>query len=341
MKPKHLLQNGLKMNRIIFFIAICLGISCASNPQTPQLIKYSGGAQGTYYAVSYYDSAGRNFQSQMDSLFGIFDRSFSLWTPNSIINKVNNNQDVTVDAWFTDVFEKSQMISRMTGGAFDITVGKLTAAYGFGSKEPKELTQEDINKILLHSGYQKISLQKGKVIKKYPDIQLDFNAIAKGYMVDVLGVFLETQGVHTYLIDVGGEIRVRGMKPNQQPWVIGVEKPTQTKEDERVPQIAIPLKDKSIATSGNYRKYYEKNGIRYAHTIDPITGRPAQHTLLSASIIADETWYADAIATAMMVMGLEKAKVFLLQHPEVEAYLIYSNPTTGVYEHWETSKFFK
>jgi len=216
-------------------------------------------------------------------------------------------------------------ISEETDGAFDVTVGQLVNAWGFGFESRTKLDQHKVDSLLMYIGYKTVKLVDGKIIKNNPLTKIDFNAVAQGYSVDVLAKFLENKGIKDYLIDVGGEVLGRGNKPDKNLWMVGVEKPAKNAGDERILEAKVKLKDKALATSGNYRKYYEENGIRFSHTIDPKTGYPVKHTLLSASVLANECWEADAYATAFMVMGLEKGKAFLEKHKNIEAYFIFSD----------------
>ena len=286
-----------------------------------------GEAQGTYYSIVYYDSEGRDFQLEIDSLLTAFDQSVSLWAPQSILCRINNG-DTTVhaDRFFIDNFSISEQVSKQTDGAFDITVGPLANAWGFGSDGVVHENAHIIDSLLSLVGYQKVQLINGKVIKEDPRISFDFNAVAQGYSVDVVGDYLDSKGIHNYLIDIGGEIKGKGYKPDGSLWKVGIEKPAENKTSDRVLSAVITLENSSIATSGNYRKYFEENGIRYSHTIDPKTGYPARQTLLSATILCDSTAFADAYATACMVMGLEKSLEFINADPKLDAFFIYSIP---------------
>jgi len=290
-------------------------------------VSFQGEAQGTYYAVTYFDSDGRDLQIQVDSILKAFDQTASVWEKNSIISKINRNDtDVVLDQYFIDIFQQSHEVSKNTDGAFDITVGPLIRAWGFWFKEEKRnVDQKLIDSIMPLIGYQKVKLENGQLIKKLPGIQLDYNAIAQGYSVDLVARFLESKGIKRYLIDIGGEVLAHGRKPGYEQWKVGIEKPTGSAMDERMLQATVFLNNKALATSGNYRKFYVKDGIKYSHTIDPRTGYPVQHSLLSASVIADDCSTADAYATAFMVMGLEKSKLWLEEHKDFEVFLIYAD----------------
>jgi thiamine biosynthesis lipoprotein len=289
-------------------------------------VQFMGETQGTYYAVTYFDRQGRDFQPQVDSLLHEFDLSVSMWVPESIISRINDNDSATLpDEWFRDIFLKAIEVSEETGGAFDFTVGPLVNAWGFGFKSRIPLDSAKVDSLRSLVNYRMVRLYDGRIIKDNPSLQFDFNAIAQGYSVDLLGKYLEEKGVQNYLVDIGGEVLGKGSKPGRKPWTVGIENPAADSTAKRTLNAKVRLANKAMATSGNYRKYYEEDGIRYSHTIDPKTGYPVQHSLLSVSVMADDCATADAYATAFMVMGLEKSFTFLEEHPELNAYFIYSD----------------
>ncbi|MDR0438056.1 MAG: FAD:protein FMN transferase [Bacteroidales bacterium] len=308
------------MNKIFIFFALIFAVSCTQ--KQPQFVRFSGEALGTYYVVSYYDENEKNYQSEIDSLLKAFLFVASLHEPESEINAVNENKDIVLSPMFQDIFNKAVSISEISDGAFDLTVGPLVKAYGFWNKEREEITDEKIAEYLKLVDYRGIKLVDGKIVKKNPNMKIDFNAIAKGYAVDIVGQFLEEKGIRTYLIDIGGEVLGKGRKPDGDCWRIGIEKPAETAYSSRDVDTAIDLCNAALATSGNYRKYYEKDGKRYSHTIDPKTGKSVEHSLLSVTVRDSETWRADALATAMMVWGIEKSLQMLEKLPGVEAYFI-------------------
>lgn len=314
------------MKKIIVFTIATILLSACNQKKPLQLVKFNGEAQGTYYAITYYDENATNYQPQIDSILKEFDKCASLWEKNSIICRVNKNDStVFLDSNFIDIFNKSMKISEETYGLFDITVGQLVNAWGFGFENRSKLNQHKVDSLLKYIGYKTVHLENGKLIKENPLTKIDFNAIAQGYSSDILAKFLESKGITNYLIDVGGEVLGKGSKPDKSNWTVGIEKPAKNAGDERILEAKVKLLNKALATSGNYRKYYEEDGKRFAHTIDPKTGYPVQHTLLSASVLANECWEADAYATAFMVMGLEKGIEFLKNHKNIEAYFIYSD----------------
>ena len=307
------------MKRFFLIILAVLLVSCAKKPQK---IDYSGVTQGSYFSIVYFDEQNRHFEAQFDSIFKEIDNSVSLWNENSIIRKVNRNEDVVVNQIFKDNFEWARKASEFSDGAFDATIGPLVSAWGFHYKKELEMTPEMVDSIRQLVDYHKVEIIDDKVVKANPNMTLDFNAVAQGNTTDLIGNFLETKGIENYLVDVGGEIMARGTKPNGEMWTIGIEKPAESFDSERSVQIKINLKDKGIVTSGNYRKYIEKDGVRYSHSIDPKTGYPVEHNLLSATVIADNASWADCLATICMLVGKEKASK-LLENQDVEAYFIF------------------
>ena len=325
------------MWRTFLFIAIIITSCSGNNDKIP--IKLHGEAQGTYYSIIYFDSQQRDFQFEIDSLLDAFDQSVSLWVPNSILSRVNNNEDnILIDKFFSDNFFLSKKVASETDGAFDFTIGPLVKAWGFGYDNHKQIDSLIIDSLLNIVGYQKVDLFKNRVIKKNKNTTFDFNAIAQGYSVDMVGQFLLDKQINNFLVDIGGEVMARGAKPDGSYWKIGIEKPAQNASDERNLSGVIKLINQSVATSGNYRNFFEEDGIRYSHTIDPHTGYPAQHNLLSVSIICNNTALADAYATACMVMGLEKSIKFVESRDDLEAFFIYSNEN-GYYDVYSTSGF--
>lgn len=307
------------MKRVLYIVLGFLLVSCSKQPQK---INYSGVTQGSYFSITYFDEQNRHFESEIDSIFKEVDNSVSLWNENSIIRKVNRNDDVVVNQIFKDNFEWARKASEFSDGAFDATIGPLVSAWGFHYKKELEMTPEMVDSIKQLVDYQKIEIIDDRVVKANPNMTLDFNAVAQGYTTDLIGKFLETKEIENYLVDVGGEIMARGTKPNGDLWTIGIEKPAKNFDSERSVQIKITLKDKGIVTSGNYRKYIEKDGVRYSHSIDPQTGYPVEQNLLSATIIADNASWADCLATICMIVGKEKASK-LLENQGVEAYFIF------------------
>lgn len=283
-----------------------------------------GSVFGTYYTITYFSSDIRSHQSSIDSLFDAFNQSLSYYVDQSLISRINRNETDTVDALFKAVFLRAMEISEETDGSFDATVSPLVNAWGFGFKKKTEVSAELIDSLMEFVGYSKTSLQENRIVKADERVQFDFNAIAKGYAADMVGMLLESKGIDVYLVEIGGDLVVRGVKPGGQKWRIGLEMPSATMYDTQQWRYLVEIKDVGLATSGNYRRYYEKDGQRYAHTINPATGFPVTHSLLSVSVFAPDGMSADAYATAFMVMGLERAKEFVNGRDDLEAFFVFS-----------------
>lgn len=279
---------------------------------------------GTVYHITYQSS--KSLQKDIETELAKVDASLSPFNERSIITAVNENRDTVVNKMFSDVFALAMKISDSTNGAFDITVAPLVNAWGFGFKGGAMPTRHQVDSLKALVGYHKVSLTNGRVSKTDPRIMLDCSSIAKGYGCDVVAKFLSAKGIDNYMVEIGGEIVTRGISEKRLPWKIGVTKPTDDSLNvNQEIQTIINVTDKAMATSGNYRNFYYKNGRKYAHTIDPSTGYPVQHNILSSTVIADDCATADAYATAFMVMGLDKAKTILSRHPELMAYFILAS----------------
>ncbi|MBP3787299.1 MAG: FAD:protein FMN transferase [Prevotella sp.] len=284
----------------------------------------SGVIFGTTYHVTYqYDE---DLKAEVVDKLKEVDAALSMFNERSTISKINNNQAVEPDKMFLDVFQLAQQISQDTHGAFDITVAPLVNLWGFGFKHAQEPTKHAIDSLRQFVGYQKVSYDGKTIQKQDPRIMLDCSAIAKGYGTDVVARLMDEKGVKNYLVEIGGEVVTRGISEKRVPWKIGVTKPT----DDSLHignelQTVLNVTDKAMATSGNYRNFYYKGGRKYAHTINPKTGRPVQHNILSATVLCNQCAKADAYATAFMVMGLDKAREVLERNPDLMVYFIYDD----------------
>ena len=311
------------MKRLAILLILAIGVASCS--QQPKKIVLEGLAQGSYYAITYFDVQNRNFQHEIDSIFHAVDMSVNLWVENSIISKVNRNEEVALDSIFIDNFRIAQEAARLSDGYFDPTISPIVAAWGFSYKNGDTLTPQLIDSLRTLVDYRKVRIENGHIIKDNPAITLDFNAIAQGYTSDLIASFLESQGVVNYLVDTGGEIMARGGKPNGQPWIVGIEKPAENENSEQVVQTRIAVRDKGVVTSGSTRKYVERDGKRYSHCINPKTGCPVEHHVLSVTVTADNATWADALASICMVMGLEQSLPLIESMDGVEAYYIFIN----------------
>ena len=322
-------------NRILILMGFVVLVSCVKQPKKVVL---QGLAQGSYYAITYFDDEGRDFQREIDSIFHAIDLSVNLWVDSSVISKVNRNEDVALDKIFIDNFNLAQEASRLSDGYFDPTIAPIVAAWGFSYKSGDSITPQRIDSLRAIVDYRKVRLDNGKVVKDDPRIALDFNAIAQGYTSDLIAAFLDGKGIKNYLVDTGGEIMARGGKPDGKPWIVGIEKPADNWDSERVVQTRVALRDKGLVTSGSTRKYIERNGKRYSHSIDPKTGYPVEHNVLSVTVLAENSAWADALASICMVMGLEKSLPLIENMDGVEAYYIFQNEN-GALEIFATEGF--
>lgn len=321
------MRDGRKFS--LGFILVLIVLFTACNGKGPEEHIYAGEALGTTYQLKFYNSGNFKVQKELDSIFEVINKSMSTYQSDSDISKINaGDTSVTIDENFRQVLNLSEKIYLESNGYFDPTVGNLVNAYGFGPEHQSDnLSQTEIDSMLQYVGFDKLKLTaENKILKEQPEIYLDFNAIAKGYTVDVIALFLNKKGVQDYLIEVGGELVAKGLnKSKKQPWVVAIDDPLQT-EEYRSLQAKLKLKDRAMATSGNYRKFRVDTltGERFVHTINPITGRSEKSNLLSASVLAESCALADGYATAFMALGLEKSKEMLEKLDNVDVYFIYA-----------------
>lgn len=286
--------------------------------------KDEGFVFGTTYHITY--QCGSDLSEGVKAELAKVDASLSPFNPKSIITAVNQNKAVELNDMFQTVFRKAMAVSKETDGAFDITVAPLVNAWGFGFKNGSQPNRHQVDSLLQLIGYQKVEITDGKVVKQDPRIMLDCSAIAKGFGTQVVAEYLRQHDIKNFMVEIGGEIVTSGVNESRLPWKIGVTKPV----DDSLSvghelQTVLNVTDKAMATSGNYRNFYYKGGKKFAHTIDPKTGYPVQHSILSATVLSDDCAIADAYATSFMVMGVERAKKLLEKHPELMAYFIYSD----------------
>jgi FAD:protein FMN transferase len=320
---------------LVFFLSSC------NLHKELKFVKFRGYTQGTTYSISYFDEYGIAYQHQVDSILQNFDNSLSVFNPNSLLSKINRNEtdNINGDIYFEKAFLKAMEVSENTSGAFDITVCPLVNAWGFGYKSYYTINRHLVDSVLKFVGYKKVKLIGKKIIKKDPGLTLDFNAIAQGYSVDIISRFLESKNISNYIVEIGGEVYAKGEKPDGQPWKVGIDKPIDKSNSEnRQIQEIIKLNGKAICTSGNYRKFIEKNGKKFDHHIDPTTGMPANNNLISVSVLAKDGLTADGYGTAFMILGIDKTKNILKYHPELDVYLIFSN-LKGEHEVFYTNGF--
>jgi thiamine biosynthesis lipoprotein len=317
-KKKVLLQS-------LFLLFLIIGTIIIVKQQRNTPYQHNTGfIFGTIYNVTYqYD---HDINGEILQELNKVDASLSTFNKTSIISQINSGKSPTVDDMFADVFTLAADISKETDGAFDITVAPLVNMWGFGFKHNTMPNSHSVDSIKHFIGYDKVALQGRKVVKKDQRVTLDCSAIAKGYGSDVIARLLKSKGIDNFMIEIGGEIVTKGLSEKRLPWKIGVTKPSDDSlNTNQEIQTVLNVTDKAMATSGNYRNFYYKGGKKYAHTIDPHSGYPVQHSLLSATVLANNCATADAYATAFMVMGIEKAKIILDKHPELMAYFIYAD----------------
>lgn len=314
-----------------FLVILIVGTVLILRKQAPYQTN-EGMVFGTIYKITYQSK--ENLKPEIEAALQKVDNSLSPFNKQSVITHVNNNENMEVDSLFTQVFQLSKEISEETHGAFDITVAPLVNAWGFGFKNATNVTDAVIDSLQEFVGIDKIDLVNGRIVKKDPRVILDCSAIAKGYGVDCVARLLDSKGVKNYMIDIGGELVMKGKNPKMETWRIGINKPIDDSLSvNQELQTVLEITDVGLATSGNYRNFYYKDGKKYAHTIDPRTGYPIQHNILSSTVVAKDCATADAYATSFMVLGLDSAKTICNAHPELDAYFIYTKEdgTTDIY----------
>lgn len=328
------------MNKILLpFVALFL-IACGNTGSGEKML--SGNALGTTYHIKYFSENEIFLEEALDSIFRVVNRSMSTYQEDSDISRLNRGDTlVVVDTLFREVFRLSEKVYRESGGYFDPTVGDLVNMYGFGpEKNLKKIDSSTIDSLMPFVGLDKIKISpEGQVQKEFPEVYLDFNAIAKGYAIDLVGLYLTQQGVENFLVELGGELLGRGINPEKgKPWVVGIDDPNQV-EGARTLRVGVELKDRAMATSGNYRKYRvdPETGDTYVHTINPLTGYPEKSKLLSASVLAENCALADAYATAFMALGVERSLNVLEDLQNVEVYFLYDEG--GVVEEYASEGF--
>ena len=287
--------------------------------------KISGFVFGTVYNITYQGE--EDLRQEIEAELRKVDADFSMFNKQSTVSKINRGEKAELSDSFLEVYDLARQVSDNTGGAFDVTVAPLVNAWGFGYKARQMPDTAKVDSLRRYVGMDKIRLTKAKRIeKKYPEVSLDFSAIAKGYGCDRVARMLKARGINNYMVEIGGEIVARGINEKRLPWRIGVTKPTEDSlGTAQELQTVINVTDIAMATSGNYRNFYYKGGKKYAHTIDPKTGYPVQHNILSSTVVAKNCATADAYATAFMVLGLDSAVAICNEHPEIDAYFIYSD----------------
>ncbi len=320
--------------RTIFLYFICLVIfSCNGQQNKASYEKISGYTQGTTYHITYKSATNDDLQKLIEEKLIFFDKIFSIYDSSSMVSRINNNDtNVFINHFFYTLYKRSYDIYQSSSGLFDITIGPLVNAWGFGITANKNPSKKSIDSLLQFLGMDKIQIKNNKLIKSDKRIKLDFNAIAQGYAVDFISKYLDSLNIDNYLVEIGGELYAKGVNDKNEKWKIGIEKPIEgNNEQGKYIQAVIEISNKAVSTSGSYRKFYIENGVKYSHTINPKTGYPIKNTLLSVTIVANDCTTADGMATACMVMGVDESIRFLSKYPDISALLIF-NDSTGNYK---------
>jgi thiamine biosynthesis lipoprotein len=331
------MKYGTHSFKLFFYLGLIIPLlTCCSLLQKGEYFYNEGGTQGTSYHIVYQNPKNIDLHDSIKSVLHRFDLSLSSYISNSVISKINRNEEVKPDFYFTEVFNASREVYKQSEGLFDITVAPLVNAWGFGPERKLNMDKGIVDSLLQVVGMDKAKLVDGRIVKSDSRVKIDVNAIAQGYSCDVVADFLENMGVKNYLVEIGGEIVSKGHNAEGKVWRVGIDRPA---EGSMIPgrelQAVVELKNRGLATSGNYRTFIVENGVKYAHTINPKTGYPVMSNLLSATIVAKNCMIADAYATVCMVAGLEKSKEIIEKVGGLEAYFIYSDQN-GEYKIYAT-----
>ncbi len=328
------------MKKSIFLFIPFFSIFLFCTPKKTEFKVIDGQTQGTTYHIKYKVNGDSINPSEITSLLHNIDLSMSGYIDSSVISRINNNDpNVTTDKLFNEIYKISLKIYKMTDGFFDITVGPLVKAWGFMPTGHLQMDSAKVDSLKQFVGMDKIKLVNNRLIKDDPRILLDLNSIAQGFSVDYVASYLESKKITDYIVEIGGEVNAKGLNDKGELWKVGVDLPESNIENRGL-EAVLSISGKSVTTSGSYRKYFEENGIRYSHTINPKTGYPTHHNLLSVTIVADNCTMADGFDTPILVMGLEKGKEFVKKHKKLEAFFIYSDEN-GELKTWQTKGFDK
>lgn len=319
--------------QVPFLLVLIIGtVIIVSQQRNMPYQKNTGLIFGTEYHIIY--QSDEDLQKEIEEQMNHVNSVFSTFDPKSEISRINKNEDFRVSDSFVYVYNLAEKVSKETHGAFDVTVAPLVNLWGFGFKQGQQPNKHAVDSIMPFIGFDKVRMENRRIVKANPHVMLDFAAIAKGYGCDVVANYLRSHGVSNFMVEIGGEVVTSGISEKRTPWKIGITKPNDDPtQSENELQTILNVTDKAMATSGNYRNFYYKAGRKYAHTIDPKTGYPVQHNILSATVLANDCATADAYATSFMVMGMEGAQQVLKKHPELMVYLIYTDKQ-GKYAVW-------
>jgi FAD:protein FMN transferase len=344
-------KNIFKVNCCILFLIL---FSCQSEQSETNLknsFSIQGNTQGTTYQIIISDTFSNITKKEVDQLLANFDTILSGYIPESLVSKINASQNeikiFDKFSFFKEVYEESYFIYQLSNGAFDPSIYPLAEGWGFLKNINSPLSKKEVDSILNFISFEKnlhhkvifSPEEKGSwltFVKINPLFKLDFNAIAQGLAVDKVVELLEQKGHANFYVEIGGELRVRGFNPENKAWRIGVDLPVENQNNKRLLENVIEINKGALATSGNYRKFYEVDGVKYAHTLNPKTGFPVNHSLLSVTVLAEKCSTADALATTFMVLGLEDSKAFLKKNKnlEIEAYFLYSDNEGNIKRHF-------
>lgn len=321
----------------VIISTLCIVVSCSEEITRHSSFEIKGETQGTTYSIIIVDENVKVDKADFDSIFKVFDNSLSTYVPNSVISKLNlgigTSRVSDESGFFKRCYQLSQKVYSKSNGMFDPSVFPLVKGWGFMNNIESPLSQKEVDSILTFVSFQagllhdiNFSGNDIELIKKHSNFKIDFNAVAQGLSVDVVDEFLKSKGYKNYYIEIGGELIVRGHNRDGEDWRIGVDSPEENLTERELENVIV-ITDKAIATSGNYRKFYEVDGVKYSHTLSPKTGFPVHHSLLSATVVANDAGTADAYATAFMVMGVDEALKFVESHPneQLEVYLLYAD----------------
>ncbi len=311
-----------KLKYMLFSMLLLFSFNGEAVALQGHMISISGETQGTTYHIKYFESTNRNYQNAIDSLLLDFDKCLSLYRPDSELSLFNRSEKLEFKLpYFYPVLQKSREIFEATNGLYDPTILPLVEAYGFGPNQKHRISEFDLKETLMLIGYDHIQFDSIAVKKDQFGVRLDFNGIAQGYSVDIISMFLEQKGVKNYMVEIGGEIRCKGSKAGKNPWIAGIENPLHPNQ-----LIAtIPLQDRSMTTSGNYRNHFEVNGQRFNHIINPKNGSMEQSNILSVTVLAPDAFTADGYDTPFFLMGLDLIKEFVSNHPALDVFVVFTN----------------
>lgn len=332
------------MKKMFWLLSAALILTACVQQKSTQTeyTKNSGRIYGTFYNLTYQHPEGKDLQEEISKVLTDFDLSLSTFNDSSVISRINRNDtSVQTDAHFEKMYRQAEKVSTLTAGAFDITVAPLVNAWGFGFGNRDRSETPNVDSILTFTGFHKLQLVNHRIVKSDSRVMLDASAIAKGQASDVVAAFLEVQGCKNYMVEIGGEITCKGINPRGEHWQIGIDKPVDDPAvEDRSLQTIVAISGVGLATSGNYRQFYYRDNKKYAHTINPRTGYPVDHNLLSATVVAPSCMQADAFATAFMVLGVDSSLIVCNQVPDMECYLIYSDES-GAYQVAQSDGFAK